>query len=183
MLVEELISTEVCHLKRVKVSEVHYNCCLSAQGVGSQNGALQLSKPGKHDITKALELTGDGPSCVGARRPQRVRKENTWYAGGNYQSTLSAEYDWVIFYPDTPYDSNTQVIDALGNVVSITGQLECRQQGNSALGEVITFSSGSSESLADAAWVPRTSRKDRKESPQVSEIFEDSSIGINSFHS
>ena len=112
-----------------------------------------------------------------------MRKENTWYAGGNYQSTLSAEYDWVIFYPDTPYDSNTQVIDALGNVVSVTGQLECRQQGNSALGEVITFSSGSSESLADAPWVPRTSRKARKDSPQVSENFEDSSIGIKSFHS
>lgn len=87
---------------------------------------------------------------ITARRSRRPRKHSTWYSNENFMSTVSDEFEWSTFYPDTPYTREPPLTiqsacggyvdgDDAGNIVK-----HCNQLGTWVLGEVVTLSADSS---------------------------------------
>jgi hypothetical protein len=106
---------------------------------------------------------------ITAGRSRRPRKHSTWYSNENFMSTVSDEFEWSTFYPDTPYTPEPPVTvesagggyvngDDVGNMVKHFNN----QLGTWVLGdEVITLSSDSSSDTEHFADVQKPRKAQR----------------------
>lgn len=96
---------------------------------------------------------------ITAGRSRRPRKHSTWYSNENFMSTVSDEFEWSTFYPDTPYTPCGGYVngDDAGNIVKHFNN----QLGTWVLGEVITLSADSSSDTEHFADVHKPRKAQR----------------------